>query len=200
MVFAKFFRFPVPASIRKSILANEGKFVNSTSSLKIGSLRCAGWWGIISTQDVWKKPLATTASALSLPRAFGFNSQRDKKYACRKNGRHVLERLMGVEPTCQAWEACILPMNYSRINGTQSALQGQSVRCRYKNATANAEPAVQGFWEKSTCQKASAFFMVGVTGLEPMASWSRTKRDTKLRHTPKRTRFSTLWYYNIFHP
>ena len=26
--------------------------------------------------------------------------------------------------------------------------------------------------------------MVGVTGLEPMASWSRTKRDTKLRHTP----------------
>ena len=57
-----------------------------------------------------------------------------------------------------------------------------------------------GFWEKSTCKKASAFFMVGVTGLEPMASWSRTKRDTKLRHTPKRTRFSTLWYYNIFHP
>ena len=30
-----------------------------------------------------------------------------------------------------------------------------------------------------------AFYMVGVTGFEPMASWSRTKRDTKLRHTPK---------------
>ena len=28
--------------------------------------------------------------------------------------------------------------------------------------------------------------LVGVTGFEPMASWSRTKRDTKLRHTPKR--------------
>ena len=27
--------------------------------------------------------------------------------------------------------------------------------------------------------------MVGVAGLEPAASWSRTKRDTKLRHTPK---------------
>ena len=26
--------------------------------------------------------------------------------------------------------------------------------------------------------------MVGVRGLEPRASWSRTKRDTKLRHTP----------------
>ena len=28
------------------------------------------------------------------------------------------------------------------------------------------------------------FRLVGVTGFEPMASWSRTKRDTKLRHTP----------------
>lgn len=26
--------------------------------------------------------------------------------------------------------------------------------------------------------------MVGVPGFEPGASWSRTKRDTKLRHTP----------------
>ena len=26
--------------------------------------------------------------------------------------------------------------------------------------------------------------MVGVAGFEPAASWSRTKRDTKLRHTP----------------
>ena len=30
----------------------------------------------------------------------------------------------------------------------------------------------------------SATAMVGVAGLEPAASWSRTKRDTKLRHTP----------------
>ena len=26
--------------------------------------------------------------------------------------------------------------------------------------------------------------MVGVPGVEPGASWTRTKRDTKLRHTP----------------
>ena len=26
--------------------------------------------------------------------------------------------------------------------------------------------------------------MVGVSGFEPEASWTRTKRDTKLRHTP----------------
>ena len=30
----------------------------------------------------------------------------------------------------------------------------------------------------------SLIFMVGVGGFEPPASWTRTKRDTKLRHTP----------------
>ena len=29
-----------------------------------------------------------------------------------------------------------------------------------------------------------AGFLVGVSGFEPEASWTRTKRDTKLRHTP----------------
>ena len=28
-----------------------------------------------------------------------------------------LERLMGVEPTYAAWEAAVLPMNYSRVSG-----------------------------------------------------------------------------------
>ena len=32
--------------------------------------------------------------------------------------------------------------------------------------------------------------MVGVSGFEPEASWTRTKRDTKLRHTPM------VLYYN----
>ncbi len=30
------------------------------------------------------------------------------------------------------------------------------------------------------------FLLVGVTGLEPAASWSRTKRTTKLCNTPQR--------------
>ena len=32
----------------------------------------------------------------------------------RKLIRGGVERVMGVEPTYQAWEACILPMNYTR--------------------------------------------------------------------------------------
>ena len=31
---------------------------------------------------------------------------------------------------------------------------------------------------------AKQHFLVGVPGFEPGASWTRTKRDTKLRHTP----------------
>ena len=31
---------------------------------------------------------------------------------------------------------------------------------------------------------ATLFSLVGVSGFEPEASWTRTKRDTKLRHTP----------------
>ena len=45
--------------------------------------------------------------------------------------------------------------------------------------------------------------LAGVSGFEPEASWSRTKRDTKLRHTPKC--FSIIlyrsdkikWYFNF---
>ena len=37
--------------------------------------------------------------------------------------------------------------------------------------------------KKSAIADAIADFLVRVAGLEPTASWSRTKRDTKLRHT-----------------
>ena len=32
--------------------------------------------------------------------------------------------------------------------------------------------------------EAALLILVGVSGFEPEASWTRTKRDTKLRHTP----------------
>lgn len=35
-----------------------------------------------------------------------------------------------------------------------------------------------------SCISRTDFFMVGVAGLEPAASWSRTKHTTKLCHTP----------------
>ena len=38
--------------------------------------------------------------------------------------------------------------------------------------------------KKKRAASAALFFLVGVSGFEPEASWTRTKRDTKLRHTP----------------
>lgn len=39
--------------------------------------------------------------------------------------------------------------------------------------------------------------LVGVAGLEPAASWSRTKRDTKLRHTPKAWTIISIFAYFV---
>ena len=38
--------------------------------------------------------------------------------------------------------------------------------------------------EKVLFSQENSTFLVGVPGFEPGASWTRTKRDTKLRHTP----------------
>ena len=43
----------------------------------------------------------------------------------------------------------------------------------------NKNSRIRNFYSVNT-----AVFMVGVSGFEPEASWTRTKRDTKLRHTP----------------
>ena len=37
---------------------------------------------------------------------------------------------------------------------------------------------------KKPTRKGGFLCLVGVSGFEPEASWTRTKRDTKLRHTP----------------
>ena len=56
----------------------------------------------------------------------------------------LAQQVMGIEPTCSAWKADILPLNYTCI-----------------------------------------LVYIGVTGFEPAASWSQTRRSTKLSHTPK---------------
>ena len=44
-----------------------------------------------------------------------------------------MERLMGVEPTYAAWEAAVLPMNYSRISGLERIIADSSGKCNTKN-------------------------------------------------------------------
>ena len=38
--------------------------------------------------------------------------------------------------------------------------------------------------KESTCKLSKCSLVVGASGFEPEASWTRTKRDTKLRHAP----------------
>ena len=49
----------------------------------------------------------------------GWSDQRERNpkenATCRNKSHFLLERLMGVEPTYAAWEAAVLPMNYSRV-------------------------------------------------------------------------------------
>lgn len=35
--------------------------------------------------------------------------------AHRHKNEGILERVMGIEPTLEAWEAAVLPLNYTRI-------------------------------------------------------------------------------------
>ena len=46
-------------------------------------------------------------------------------------------------------------------------------------------------------QQFQGFFVVGAEGFEPSASWTRTMRDTKLRHAPF---FHSFLIIGIFAP
>ena len=52
-----------------------------------------------------------------LPKGQNRPISRSKKRDTPNGVSLFLERLMGVEPTYAAWEAAVLPMNYSRVNG-----------------------------------------------------------------------------------
>ena len=72
------------------------------------------------------------------------------------------KRVMGIEPTCPAWKAGVLPLNYTRIE--------------------------------------KAYIMeVGVTGFEPAASWSQTRRSSQAEPHPVASALfcsrTTLDYY-----
>ena len=40
-------------------------------------------------------------------------------------GATVMERVMGIEPTSKAWEAFVLPLNYTRISAVSTSLSKQ---------------------------------------------------------------------------
>ncbi len=51
-------------------------------------------------------------SGLAMPGIDGLASIED-----RDDGHRGVERVMGIEPTLAAWEAAVLPLNYTRYAG-----------------------------------------------------------------------------------
>ncbi len=43
-----------------------------------------------------------------------FNRKRDEEVGA---WRETLERVKGIEPSYEAWEAAVLPLNYTRVRG-----------------------------------------------------------------------------------
>ena len=54
-----------------------------------------------------------------------------------EKSRPKLERVMGIEPTSSAWKAEVLPLNYTRADGAQSA--GRTSRARVDPRTEMVE-------------------------------------------------------------
>ena len=52
----------------------------------------------------------------------GFDSHILTKLKARYSKEHLvlMEQVMGIEPTCSAWKADILPLNYTRLAGLLS--------------------------------------------------------------------------------
>ena len=44
-----------------------------------------------------------------------FALAEDKKFFIFKDLFVLMERVMGIEPTLEAWEAAVLPLNYTRL-------------------------------------------------------------------------------------
>ena len=65
--------------------------------------------------------------------------ERKKRRSLEKTG--AFKRMMGIEPTSQAWEARILPMNYTR--NAWSIIYHRCLRCKSKSGVFAAAGATE---------------------------------------------------------
>ena len=62
-----------------------------------------------AAQAVWALPKPLAQGEFTSPEQVVFAKQKRQPYGCP----FCLEQVKGVEPSYQAWEACVLPMNYT---------------------------------------------------------------------------------------
>ena len=65
-----------------------------------------------------------------------------------------------------------------------------------KPASRRFEPTANAVQQKKSCHKGRFFLLVGLTGLEPATSSTRTKRSTRLNYNPIFQKCS--YSYNVF--
>ena len=71
------------------------------------------------------------------------------------------ERVMGIGPTYPAWKAGVLPLNYTRVS----------------------KLPIQSIWNSNLSDDIKNY-IIGVTGFEPAASWSQTRRSSQAEPHP----------------
>ncbi len=62
-------------------------------------------------------PLHLCASVATMRRKISASLREER--TPRERWRAERERVRGIEPPCQAWEACALPLSYTRVGGTR---------------------------------------------------------------------------------
>ena len=103
------------------------------------------------------------------PRPLGPEPRRNALFGSTRKLSCALYRVIApspIKPNLGFWG----PLNYVRLLRSQASIQ--------------TNPSMK---KNTTTAKVMVFFLVRVTGFEPAASWSRTKRTTKLCHTRKTT-------------
>src|SRR5699024_9607765 len=87
---------------------------------------------------------------------------------------------------CASVEHDPLPARRHPVLGVRGPARAAWMADRLKSETMNASPQdpLFGPQSRTPVPVEPAFFLVGVAGFEPTTSSSRTKRATKLRHTP----------------
>ena len=144
-------------------------------------------------------PFSVTAVFTSAPFLFSMAMRSSALYAgvhAQTPSKTVLFSNIVISPLCFQTGTSITQMTSECRDSTRFASQTAPSCCRSshsgKQSTGLFSDAVaQGFESlpskakrNSRLERRLFLFVVGVSGFEPEASCSRSKRDTKLRHTP----------------
>ena len=143
----------------------------------------------------WVKGLEPSASRATIWRASQLRHTHHTEQICHDSACHSsntiasTKRVMGIEPTYLAWKASVLPLNYTRIYSVTCfacylAHHPDFVRMMHRTCLKGFEPPTHGLEGRCSIQLSYKHTCLGVTGFEPAASWSQTRRSSQTEPHP----------------